>query len=61
LSSVEITSKGSQLNEVDCSDISYVLPEDEDLNLNPTFTIVTSINIKDTNQKDTTTALLSPT
>jgi len=60
LSSVEVTEKWADVKTMDCSNISYVLPEDEDLKLNPTFTIVTALNIKDTAKDIETTALLSP-
>lgn len=60
LSSVEVTSKWAEVKKIECSNISYVLPEDENLRLNPTFTIVTALNIKDTSKDSETTALLSP-
>ncbi|MBQ9553484.1 hypothetical protein IJU97_00515 [bacterium] len=60
LNSVEVSDKGADVKTVDCSNISYVLPEDEDLKLDPTFTIVTALNIKDTTKAAETTALLSP-
>jgi ribosomal protein S26 len=60
LSSVEVTDKGAGVQTIECSNISYVLPEDEDLKLNPTFTIVNALNIKDISKSIETTALLSP-
>ena len=60
MSSVEVTDKGADVQTIECSNISYVLPEDEDLKLNPTFTIVNALNIKDTSKSIETTALLSP-
>ena len=61
LSSVEVTDKWAEVKKVDCSNISYVLPEDKELKLNPVFTIVTSLNIKDASKSPEVTALLSPT
>ena len=60
LASVSITSEGAKVNPVDCSQISYVLPEDKNLNLDPVFTIVSAINIRNVTQKTETTALLAP-
>lgn len=60
LASVEITNHGSVLQPVECSQISYVLPEDEKLSLDPVFTLVHGIAIRDTNKKVETTALLAP-
>ena len=60
LSSVEVTDQWAEVKKIDCSNISYVLPEDKDLKLNPVFTIVTSLNIKDSSKAPEVTALLSP-
>jgi len=61
LSSVEVTDQWAEVKKIDCSNISYVLPEDKDLKLNPVFTIVTSLNIKESSKASEVTALLSPT
>ncbi len=60
LSSVEVTDQWAEVKKIDCSNISYVLPDDKDLKLNPVFTIVTALNIKDTSKSPEVTALLSP-
>ena len=60
LSSVEVTDKWAEVKKIECSNISYVLPDDEKLKLDPIFTIITSLNIKDTSKDSEVTALLSP-
>ncbi len=60
LSSVEISAQWTKTQAIDCSQISYVLPEDKNLNLDPAFTIISAMNIRDTAQKLETTALLTP-
>ena len=60
LTTVEVTDEWAEVKKIECSNISYVLPDDENLKLNPTFTIVTALNIKDTSKDIETTALLSP-
>ncbi|MCR5411717.1 MAG: beta-propeller domain-containing protein [Patescibacteria group bacterium] len=55
-----ITENGVQISNIDCNQISYVLPDDEDLKLSPRFTIVSKINIQKIDSKVDTTALLSP-
>ena len=47
LASVELTSQGTTLQPLECSQISYVLPEDEKLSLDPVFTLVAGIDIRD--------------
>lgn len=60
LASVELTSQGSRVQPLECSQISYVLPEDEKLALDPVFTLVVGIDIRDMSKKVETTALLAP-
>lgn len=60
LASVELTSQGTTLQPLECSQISYVLPEDEKLSLDPVFTLVAGIDIRDMSKKMETTALLAP-
>lgn len=60
LASVELTSQGITLQPLECSQISYVLPEDEKLSLDPVFTLVAGIDIRDMSKKMETTALLAP-
>lgn len=60
LATVEVTKQGSIVHPVECSQISYVLPEDKKLTLDPVFTLVHGIAIRDTTKKVETTALLAP-
>ena len=62
LNSIEITDDKTRINTIDCDEISYILPEDEKNanQFNPVFTIISSVNIQDTEKKSETTALLAP-
>lgn len=57
---IETTSQGEVKHPLECDQISYVLPEDKNLNLNPTFSLIFSMDIRNTNKKTETTALLAP-
>lgn len=60
LASVEIDEQGTKVQPVECSQISYVLPEDKNLSLDPVFTLIAGIDIRNTSKKVSTTALLAP-
>ena len=60
LASVEIDEQGAKVLPVECSQISYVLPEDKNLSLDPVFTLIAGIDIRNTSKKVSTTALLAP-
>jgi len=60
LASVEIDEQGAKVQPVECSQISYVLPEDKNLSLDPVFTLIAGIDIRNTSKKVSTTALLAP-
>lgn len=57
---VEITPQGKKSYPLECDQISYVLPEDKNLSLDPVFTLIFAMDIRDTSKKAETTALLAP-
>lgn len=57
---VEISPQGKKSYPLECDQISYVLPEDKNLSLDPVFTLVFAMDIRDTSKKAETTALLAP-
>ena len=57
---VEITPQGKKSYPLECDQISYVLPEDKNLSLDPVFTLIFAMDIRNTSKKAETTALLVP-
>jgi len=53
-----------QVNKVDCADINYVLPtaaSTQNINLDPSFTIISTINLNETSNKPKTTVAFGNT
>ncbi|MDO4714359.1 MAG: beta-propeller domain-containing protein, partial [bacterium] len=57
---VEINAQGQKSYPLECDQIAYVLPEDKNLSLDPMFTLVFAMDIRDASKKAETTALLAP-